>query len=82
MRGRRVANHLPLAIFSLICCGGLFAIPAIIYASQANSAKARGDYRSAARAAASAETWLYVSFGIGILGGILSAVAQVAIHSQ
>jgi hypothetical protein len=78
IRARSVPNHLPLAIFSLLCCGGIFAIPAIIYAAQANSMKAKGDYVGAARAASTAQTWLYVAIGIGVVANILGGLIQIA----
>jgi predicted Zn finger-like uncharacterized protein len=78
MHKRRVPDILPWAIFSLICCGGIFAVPAIVYAAQANSMKARGDYMGAARAAASAQTWLYVAIGIGVAANILAGLMMAA----
>ena len=33
MQSRNIPDHLPMAIFALICCGGVFAIPAIVYAA-------------------------------------------------
>lgn len=67
-RVRRIPDVLPWAIFSLVCCGGILAVPSIVYAAQANSLKSQGDYLGAARAASSAQTWLWVAICVG--GGI------------
>ena len=67
-RARRIPDVLPWAIFSLVCCGGMLAVPAIVYAAQANTMKSQGDYLGAARAASSAQTWLWVAICVG--GGI------------
>ena len=77
-RARRIPDVLPWAIFALICCGGIFAVPAIVYAAQANSMKSQGDYAGAARAASSAQTWLYIAIGIGIAANILGGLVVVA----
>lgn len=82
MRGRSIPNLLPWAIVSLICCGGIFAIPAIIYAAQANSKKASGDYAGAARDASTAQTWLIVAVVIGVVVSFLSIAAQVAMSTE
>jgi hypothetical protein len=81
-RGRSIPNHLPLAIFALLCCGGVFAVPAIIYAAQANSHKDRGDYVAAAKAASSAQTWLIVAFCIGTIGNFIGIALQVALQTM
>ena len=82
MRGRNIPNHLPMAIFALLCCCWAFAIPALVYSVQANSKKAAGDYVGAARAASNAQMWIYISIGVGIVTNILGAVAQVALEQQ
>lgn len=82
VRGRNIPNLLPWAIFALVCCGGVFAIPAIIYSAQANSHKDRGDYAAAAKAAASAKTWLIVAFCIGTIANVLGIALQVALQTM
>ena len=82
MRGRNIPNHLPMAIFALLCCCWAFAIPAIVYASQANSKKAQGDYVGAAHAASQAQMWIYISIGVGLVTNLIAGFAQVALESQ
>ena len=50
-----VKNWLVESIISLICCGGLFAIPAIVYAAQVNGKLSAGDYQGAVEASNNAE---------------------------
>ena len=66
---------LPAILVTIFCCliGGIVSI---VYASQANSMKASGNYAAAARAADSAKTWILVSVVGGVLVGILTLVAQ------
>jgi hypothetical protein len=52
------------SILCLLFCGGVFAIPAIIYASQVNGHLARGDYQSAMQASKTAKTWCISLFAI------------------
>lgn len=72
-----VTNYLPWAIAATLLCCLPAGIGSIVYATQANSAKARGDWAAAQKAANSAKTWLIVSVVGGLLGTILIVIATV-----
>jgi hypothetical protein len=77
-----VKNWLVESIIALICCGGLFAIPAIVYAAQVNGKLATGDYQGAVEASNNAKKWLIIAVCIGVvcnLGfGALQVIAVMA----
>lgn len=62
-----VKNWLVESIISLVCCGGLFAIPAIVYAAQVNGKLSSGDYQGAVEASANAKKWLIIAVCIGFV---------------
>jgi hypothetical protein len=75
-RKEDVPNYLvPGILVTLFCCliGGIITI---VYAAQANTKAAAGDYQGAMQAANTAKTWMWVSI---ILGGIVT-VAYVALN--
>ena len=80
-----VKNWLVESIISLVCCGGLFAIPAIVYAAQVNSKLAAGDYQGAVEASNNAKKWLIIAVCIGLVcvGGsiIMQIIAGVAANA-
>lgn len=67
-----VKTYLVESILLLLFCGGVFAIPALVYACQVGSKQSMGDYYGAQRASQSAKTWCIVALCIGLLcnGGI------------
>jgi hypothetical protein len=77
-----VKNYLVESILCLIFCGGLFAIPAIVYACQVNSKLGVGDYNGAVQASQNAKKWCIIAVCIGVVCGGISIVAQIAILSQ
>jgi interferon-induced transmembrane protein len=60
-----VKNYLIESILVLICCGGVFAIPAIVFAAQVDSFLRQGDYHGAVDASNKARLWLMIAAGIG-----------------
>ncbi|MDX1944803.1 MAG: CD225/dispanin family protein [Pirellulaceae bacterium] len=75
-----VKNWLVESILSLVCCGGLFAIPALIYASQVNSKLAMGDYQGAVESSNNAKKWLFIAVGIAVVcGGSTFLIYLIAI---
>jgi hypothetical protein len=62
-----VKNYLVEAILCLVCCGGVFAIPAIIYAAQVNSKLSAGDYQGALEASQNAKKWCIIAVCIGVV---------------
>jgi hypothetical protein len=73
-----VKTWLVESILSLICCGGLFAIPAIVYAAQVNSKLSLGDYAGAVQSSENAKKWVIISVCIGVVCGGIGFVAQIA----
>lgn len=67
----------PAILITVLCCWPL-GIPAIIYAAQANSKAAAGDYYGAMNAASSAKTWCWVAGVLGFIGGILIFLIQIS----
>lgn len=68
-----------LAIFSMVCCCLIGGVISLIYAIQANSAVAQGNYADAARLDATARTWAYWSLALGFIGVILSLIVNVGL---
>jgi hypothetical protein len=72
-----VKNYLVEAILCLVCCGGIFAIPAIIYAAQVNGKLAAGDYQGAVEASENAKKWCIIAVSIGVICGGISVAIQI-----
>lgn len=72
-----VKNWLVESIVALVCCGGLFAIPAIVYAAQVNTKLAAGDYQGAVESSNNAKKWLIIAVCIGFVCGGISVVIQI-----
>ena len=62
-----VKSYLTEAILCLICCGGLFAVPAIVFAAQVNSKLSVGDYQGAMESSEKAKTWCIIAVCIGVV---------------
>ncbi len=60
-----IKDYLVPAILSFLFCGGLLAVPAIIYSAHVRSKKAAGDYEGAMADSRSAKTWLTVAVSVG-----------------
>lgn len=75
-----VKNYLIESILSLVFCGGLLAIPAIIFASQVDGKLAQGDYNGALEASKNARLWLTIAVSVALvcgLGGMCFYIAMV-----
>lgn len=73
----QIKNYLVESILALLCCGGVFAIPAIVYAAQVNGKIAAGDYQGAMESSANAKKWLVIAVCIGVVCNLLVVGAQV-----
>lgn len=73
----QIKNYLVESILALVCCGGLFAIPAIIYAAQVNGKIAAGDYNGAMQSSANAKKWLIIAVCIGVVCNLAVIGIQV-----
>ena len=76
-RGSAPPNYLGFSIFVLLCCCWIGGIVAVIHAAQVNSKWAGGDYAGARQASATAKTWCWVSFCIGLVVQPLVFAAQI-----
>lgn len=75
-----VKNYLVESILLLICCAGIWAIPAIVYAAQVNGKLQSGDYQGAVAASENAKKWCLIALAIGLLCNVgLSVVYIMAI---
>lgn len=74
-------NHLVGAILVTIFCCVIGGIVSIVYAAQVNSKWQAGDYAGAMEASKKANTWLWWSFGIGIVTTGGSILLQIAANS-
>jgi hypothetical protein len=72
---------IPAVIITVLCCP-LLGIPAIVYASQANSKAAIGDGYGAQSAANSAKMWCWIAgilgFVVNVFGFVMGIAAQLA----
>jgi Interferon-induced transmembrane protein len=74
-----VPNYIVPAILSACCfCGMPFGIVSIIYAAQVNSKAATGDIQGAINASLKAKRWLIIAVLVGLLGGVVSGILQLA----
>lgn len=71
--GPKVPNHLVWAILATIFCCLPFGIVAIVYAAQVDGKVAAGDYTGAVETSKKAKTWCWVSFAVGLIGGLIYA---------
>lgn len=59
-----VKNWLLESILALIFCGGVLAIPAIVFAAQVDGHLRQGNYQAAVEASNSAKLWLTIAVGV------------------
>jgi len=65
--GPKPKNYMVEAILLFLCCSGLIAIPAIVFAAQVDSKYNSGDYSGALKNSEQAKTWCLVALGCGLL---------------
>lgn len=65
-------NYLVWAILATVLCCVPTGVASIVYANKSNSAFELGDYEQAEAANKNARLWLFISVGLGVVGGILS----------
>lgn len=82
-KGPKPKNYLVESIILLICCGGIFAIPAIVFAAQVDSKYNSGDFAGAQKAADNAKLWCIIALCIGLVcNGTLIAIQIFAIAAE
>ena len=74
----KMQNYLVQSILITLCCCVPPGIVAIVYAAQVNTKLAAGDIQGAQESARLAKIWSWVGFGLGILVGIIYAIAGAA----
>ena len=75
----RPKNYLTEAILLLVCCGGILAVPAIVYAAQVDSKFNAGDYRGAQESSDNAKKWCIIALSFGLICGGLYFVVNVLV---
>jgi DNA-directed RNA polymerase subunit RPC12/RpoP len=73
-----IPTHLAEAILVTIFCCQIFGIVAIVFAAQVNGKIQAGDYRGAQEASATAATWCWVAFGLGLAWSLIVVVIIAA----
>jgi hypothetical protein len=73
-----VPNYLVQSILVTIGCCLPAGVAAIVFAAQANSKKAAGDYAGALDSAKKAKMWCWISLGIGLAGSLIYAIVLLA----
>lgn len=71
-------SYLVWSILATLLCCLPFGVVAIIYSTQVSSKSAAGDFVGALAASKNAKTWCWVSFGCGLLVGLLYMMAMIA----
>jgi hypothetical protein len=70
----QVPNYLVFSILVTIFCCLPTGIVAIVYSAQVSSKQAAGDIAGAMAASSTAKTWCWVSFGLGLVAGLISFI--------
>ncbi len=70
-------NYLVWAILTTILCCLPFGIVSIVYAAQVNSKWQMGDYEGAKLSSKNAKLWALISFGVAIVGIIISFLLAI-----
>lgn len=71
LNARDIPNYLPQAILATLCCCVPFGIVSIVYAARVNGKASRGDIYGAQDASNKARMWAWISFGVGLIAGVL-----------
>jgi hypothetical protein len=76
--GGTIPNYLVQSIIATLCCCLPLGVVAIIFSAQVNSKLAAGDIAGAREASGKAKMFCWISFGIGILGILISLLINGA----
>ena len=79
----KIDNYLVPSILVTFCCCLPLGIVAIVFAAQANSKLAVGDYAGAQDSARNAKLWTWIAFGAGLLSwGIYGAISGFSVFNH
>ena len=73
----KIPNYLGQSILVTLLCCMPFGIPAIVYSAQVNGKIQAGDIQGAIDASNKAKMWGWISFGAGMVVGVLYVIAMV-----
>lgn len=76
--GGVIPNYLVQSILATLCCCLPLGVVAIIFSAQVNSKVAAGDFAGAREASNKAKLFCWISFGLGILGIVISILLNAA----
>ena len=68
---QKIPNYLVQSILVTLLCCLPCGIAAIVYAAQVNGKIQAGDYQGALDSSKKAKMWCWISFGIGLAGGVI-----------
>ncbi|MCL2807233.1 MAG: CD225/dispanin family protein [Coriobacteriia bacterium] len=74
----RFALYLVLGIFSLLVCGWVFAIPALVSTAMMNKAHKQGDFGRFRKKRTVSRVWLTVALSIGLLANLLYIIVMLS----
>ncbi len=77
IRADNVPTHLVEAILVTLLCCVPFGVVAIVFAAQVGPKLAAGDYEGAVQASKSAQMWVFISAGLGLLAILIGLAAVV-----
>lgn len=72
-----IPNYLWQSIVVTILCCWPLGIPAIIFSAKVNGFVLKGDVTAAREASSKAKMWCWISFGLGIVAGIIGIIFQL-----
>jgi hypothetical protein len=70
----KIPNYLAQSILVTLLCCLPFGIPAIVYSAQVNGKIQAGDIQGAIDSSNKAKMWSWISFGVGLVGGIIYGI--------
>jgi hypothetical protein len=73
-----IPTYLVPSILCTLCCCLPLGVVAIVFAAQVSSKLAAGDIPGAIHASKQAKLWCWISFGVGLVGGAVLSLLQVA----
>ncbi len=76
--GAPIPNYLWQSIVATLCCCLPLGVVAIIFSAQVNTKLAAGDIAGAREASSKAKLFCWISFGIGIVGILISLLINGA----